>query len=732
MDLRQTAIRNSTVMNSEQTISTEVTIEQASAIIGDATALASTQYNDRPDLMDQLVHLYNRCLEQFDPTVKTAQQTLGDLVKTEKLIIGAYNDHRLGRSLPSWTRHACYKQKNESLIDTNLPDIEGTFPLRVAARQNDVVVADPGRIIWNATLGDALRLAITNAPSEVERRYLGQTYLQLQQDLEAERLRIARARDMEAAQSMPVPDKRTPAQEAPFTTPAASPRGTKRPAPNNTLSGSQLVAPRNKLYDAPSMNVPFPTGNMTAAEVAAFLPHWMKSWDVIERFAHNGGTKQILARMVNTLRTMPRGLLPANTILKFMQNAMRRRPGNDTWTMGGEPIPASHDPNSLSVTGYRVPRDTYPGRGPTETEPGNYQFKDLATGVKHFPVNDDALDLTRLIQYHVNNPSEIWNFPGDYTNLVRHIGGPAPVIPANTDRAVFARWKLLPDPTRNDDDGYDDGGNVGGQSKGRAKKRRRTQAPASRGGLLLNTPTDDNTSVLHESQVPHQPPFSETVNLSASGSAAVNHQFPTVPRTNGVPVELIDPTLLSLDAARMGRALVPLVAYPDSDDEVLPVDESWKPFSGAEEHPPGDAQSPVVESLKHLSIEEPKTYPEVEEPEAHPGVVEPEAYPEVDTLFFEEGMAAMTEEAWEQIATMSQEEWDQIVANPCTGTTLPEPFTGTTLPEPTNGPTSVEPTNTNEPNLTEPSNAINFGEEMVNLDAEWERLLNEELAKTTK
>jgi hypothetical protein len=720
MDLRQTAIRNSTMTNSEQTMSTEVTIEQASAIIGDATTLASTQYSNRPDLMDQLVHLYNRCLEQFDPTVKTAQKTLEDLVKTEKLIIGAYNDHRLGRSLPSWTRHVGYEPKKEFLADTNLPDIEGTFPLRVAARQNDVAVADPGRIIWNATLGDALRLAMTNAPSEIERRYLSQTYLQLQQDLEAERLRIARARDMEAAQPMPVPDKRTPAQKA-----RGTKRGTKRSAPTNTPNGNQVVAPRNKLYDAPSMNVPFPTGNMTAAEVAAFLPHWMKSWDVIERFAHNGGTKQILARMVNTLRTMPRGLLPANTILKFMQNAMRRRPGNSTWTMGGEPIPVSHDPNSLSVTGYRVPRDTYPGRGPTETEPGNYQFKDLATGVKHFPVNDDALDLTRLIQYHVNNPSEIWNFPRDYANLIRHIGGPTSVIPANTDSAVFARWKLLPDPTRDDDDRDDDGSNPGGQSMRHANKRRRTQAPASRGVSLLNTPTDGNTSVLRESQIPRQPQFSKTVNPPASGSAAVGHQPPIVPRTNGVPVELVDPALLSLDAAHRGRTLVPLVAYPDSDDEVLPVDESWKPFSGAEEHPPGDVQPPIVESLKHLSIEEPKTYPEVkepeaspevEEPEAHPGVVEPETHPEVDTLFFEEGIAAMTDEEWERTITMSQAEWDRFVADSSTGTILPESSTRTTLLESSNGPAVVEP-----------SNATILEEETANLaDADWDRLINEE------
>jgi hypothetical protein len=56
---------------------------------------------------------------------------------------------------------------------------------------------------------------------------------------------------------------------------------------------------------SPSCNLPFPNGNLTAAEIITYCPHWLKAVDVINRFINNGGLSKTIAVLINKFRQQP-------------------------------------------------------------------------------------------------------------------------------------------------------------------------------------------------------------------------------------------------------------------------------------------------------------------------------------------------------------------------------------------------------------------------------------------
>lgn len=84
---------------------------------------------------------------------------------------------------------------------------------------------------------------------------------------------------------------------------------------------------RNNAFGAnsPSWNLSFPNGNLTAAEIIAYFPHWLKSIDVIDRFITNGGRSTTVAAMINEFRHQPTGeVFQPNSAQIMMSYAMRR------------------------------------------------------------------------------------------------------------------------------------------------------------------------------------------------------------------------------------------------------------------------------------------------------------------------------------------------------------------------------------------------------------------------
>ncbi|KAF2245322.1 hypothetical protein BU26DRAFT_66931 [Trematosphaeria pertusa] len=197
---------------------------------------------------------------------------------------------------------------------------------------------------------------------------------------------------------------------------------------------------------SPSWNLPFPNGDLTAAEIIAYCPHWLKSVDVIDRFVTNGGKSHVISVMINEFRYQPGGdtTFVPNSVCMMIQYAMRRA-GFEDWTVGSHAEWARDsewDETQLDVSDFRTPRITHPrgnGGGALNCQAAPIKFRDLAQHVKKHPSGADALDLTRCVLYAVEHPEERWLFPNHFAQLVKKLGGPQVATHSHLDRQIFAR-----------------------------------------------------------------------------------------------------------------------------------------------------------------------------------------------------------------------------------------------------------------------------------------------------
>jgi hypothetical protein len=227
----------------------------------------------------------------------------------------------------------------------------------------------------------------------------------------------------------------------------ATPKETAAPKKNTGFGSAKY----DKLRSSPPPYLALPDGNMTLAEITAFLPQLLKCWDIIDRLLWNGALAVTLATMINHFRDMPTGAIPSNTVNVMMRGAISKRIENEPapkyvgWSVSKHQNidrPADFDPTSVSVTGFRTPvnynkRKTAAAAGGPEP---TISFRDLASGAKNMPSGDDALDLTRCVEYCVANPDEDWNYPHDFVELVNHLGGPTTVQAGHQDASIVARY----------------------------------------------------------------------------------------------------------------------------------------------------------------------------------------------------------------------------------------------------------------------------------------------------
>ncbi|KAF2821272.1 hypothetical protein CC86DRAFT_253214, partial [Ophiobolus disseminans] len=201
--------------------------------------------------------------------------------------------------------------------------------------------------------------------------------------------------------------------------------------------------------DAPPKDLPYPANaNITAYELLAFLPHSLQCADVVYRLISNGGTRHVLWVLVNVARDMPK-TWNANRCGTIMYKAMKDA-GFENWTVGvhqkwHQSRMAEWDETILNVTGFRSPSH-FQG---SEFKDHDIPFRSLAAGVRRMPQQDDALDLTRMVEHCVQNPEEEWMYPRDYEKLCKALGEPAQVRIEHTDRRAFKRWEeTIPPPPR--------------------------------------------------------------------------------------------------------------------------------------------------------------------------------------------------------------------------------------------------------------------------------------------
>lgn len=203
-----------------------------------------------------------------------------------------------------------------------------------------------------------------------------------------------------------------------------------------------------KMRDAPSPEHDFPDANFTLAEIAAFVPHSIKSWDVADRSIWHGAGQEDLQKMMNKYRSMPWGKVDNNSVYMMIRGQMRRRSKAEhdydhwkTWVVGDQKDvqkPRDYDPDSVSVTNFRRPIN-YQTFSKEAADP--VPFQDLARGVSVWPDGNDALDLTRCVAWCVDHPEEKYYYPTDYSKVLKRVGGPIAPGKDHTDAAVLSRLR---------------------------------------------------------------------------------------------------------------------------------------------------------------------------------------------------------------------------------------------------------------------------------------------------
>jgi hypothetical protein len=361
------------------------------AMLNEADADVRRTYRDKPKLLEALREQFWDGIQQCKQAHLDAATLLRARLQSERHVFHAWNRHRLFQA----------DLLNNTDLDV-LEDLE-SFPLRFAVVEHGFQ-------------------AFTN-------------------DL----LPIGQWADQTA--HTPAPKK-----SAPETSHPAKPSKPKTPADGNydTPASKSKIGRASEKYgklpEAPPANLAFPPANILITELAAFLPHSVKSWDVTDRTCGNGLVPAIYAKLMNHFRDMPRGPIAANSVYRMFKAPMTKRaevdPGHKPswadWTTGNhyKYHDAAHfDPRSVSVAGFRTPAN---GKDVSTHAP--VLFRDLAIGVKVFPSGDDALDLTPAVRYCVEHPTENWMYPTHYTQLIKRLGGPNTVKPAMQDAALIKRW----------------------------------------------------------------------------------------------------------------------------------------------------------------------------------------------------------------------------------------------------------------------------------------------------
>lgn len=194
---------------------------------------------------------------------------------------------------------------------------------------------------------------------------------------------------------------------------------------------------------APPRDVPFPRdANMTAVELLTFLPNYLTSFDVAYRFASNKATCNAMVSILDTHRTltMPSRKHAVEYCHRTMRNVIREE-GHAGWGLESHLKRFKEElrdwnPTNLSVGAFRT-RTQVVGEGRVDPE---IPFASLGEGVIRMPQGNDALDLTRMVEYCLRHPSKGWMYPTHYQELLQEVGGRQQPTAANMDQEVFKRW----------------------------------------------------------------------------------------------------------------------------------------------------------------------------------------------------------------------------------------------------------------------------------------------------
>jgi hypothetical protein len=380
---------------------------------------------------------------------ESPQDILDGSIWMEWKATSAWNLHRLGagtvQKMEDVNNEEAKRMWGAPFVDVQIPDLEKFFPIRLAATKLGVKYKTPPRLEYWAVhplvqAAQRRRVKAEAAKAKAEREAAG----------EADPETTAPAVDVEAPEAQATRDTGAPSAQPDA---VESKKRTRRPRQRKLLKAPDVpsaIIPgkHNRFTSAPSHLLPFPTGlcNITIAELICFFPNWLKVPDVVERAISNGGSSAVFQTMLSKMRYLGEREYLSNAVYRLFDRPMqvhRKAKAEELglkyekWTVGNHvPLP-DHDGHSVSITGFHTP----PARKNHPKYDTKVAFKSLAINVVQFPTGDEALDLTRCVQYHLQHPDEDWSFPDDFERLVQQLGGPTMPTAAHEDRAAFSRWE---------------------------------------------------------------------------------------------------------------------------------------------------------------------------------------------------------------------------------------------------------------------------------------------------
>ena len=342
---------------------------------------------------------------------------------------------------------------------------------------------------------------------------------------------------------------------------------------------------------APPADLPFPIhANITVVELLTFLPNSVRCADVIYRFISNGGTRRGICRIVNAQRQLSIDWTSAscgNAIYHAMHRA-----GYVGWTVKLHHLfhnqrESTWDEARIDVASFRTPGQVIGKGAPSAGIP----FKNLGTDVRQMPSENDALDLTRMVQYCVQRPEEHWMYPRDYGILLGRLGGPTIVRKEHLDGAAFNRWLELrpPQPRPAPATDFSTGQDTQTQAKNSQSQAQngrslmplsQPQAQASVTGMLAKIPAQARSwryaKLPTGSFVEKKDRLPKVSKDSTTAQSAASAKKPPVKANTRMPVSV---TTIHVEAKATLpepyiRPLVEYVAPPSGAEE--PTDESVK------------------------------------------------------------------------------------------------------------------------------------------------------------
>jgi len=225
----------------------------------------------------------------------------------------------------------------------------------------------------------------------------------------------------------------------------------------NTPKGIKPIKPRVSrpnnprakfLLDLPVHNYVLPPGgplNFTVVEIISILPNWFRSRDLATRFQNNGISAGVHFLILHEHRQLDLATDTAcDRARDHISDAYRKamRLIDPTWTKHGHR--ASLD---FVVTSLRVNNVCLEDLQDSNLNvPAPIAFKDLATGMKKLPQGYDAGDLTRALEFAMNNQRDDgcgnqveFIFPDDLHEILDRVGR-AQVSIEHTDPYILARY----------------------------------------------------------------------------------------------------------------------------------------------------------------------------------------------------------------------------------------------------------------------------------------------------